>query len=166
MLRDAPLRPSTARGHEPYPNQAARTLTNPNNCHSTCRASRKRLERSMLISMFSRGIPRKRLTRGSVNGWLSLTSRLANNFATESAVSGATRFAGAYLPRVPHRTLLQQGVVREVLSLRLESGQAAQVCVPITQLDRSGGTEAARVAEITIMHIRACHLRRGFTRAF
>jgi len=43
------------------------------------------------------------------------------------------------------QNLLLQGVVREVLSLQLESGQAVQACVTLTQLNSSGGTQAAQV---------------------
>ncbi|KAA6425875.1 MAG: hypothetical protein FRX49_04250 [Trebouxia sp. A1-2] len=39
---------------------------------------------------------------------------------------------------------MQLGVVREVLSLQLESGQAVQACVTLTQLNSSGGTQAAQ----------------------
>ena len=42
--------------------------------------------------------------------------------------------------------LLLQGVVCEVLSLQLESGQAVQACVTLTQLNSSGGTQAAQVS--------------------
>lgn len=43
------------------------------------------------------------------------------------------------------RERLLQGLVREVLSLQLESGQAAQACVTLTQLNSNGGTQAAQV---------------------
>lgn len=49
-----------------------------------------------------------------------------------------------YLPCLSQNLLLQ-GVVREVLSLQLESGQAVQACVTLTQLNSSGGTQAAQV---------------------
>ena len=38
-----------------------------------------------------------------------------------------------------------QATVRQVLSLQLDSGQAAQACVTFTQLDCKGGTQAAQV---------------------
>lgn len=41
--------------------------------------------------------------------------------------------------------LLLQGVVREVLGLQLNTGQAAQACVTFTQLNSNGGTQAAQV---------------------
>ena len=50
------------------------------------------------------------------------------------------------LTRARHQETLLQGLVREVLSLQLESGQAAQAYVTLTQLNSSGGTQAAQVA--------------------
>jgi len=49
------------------------------------------------------------------------------------------------MPCLP-QSLLLQGVVREVLSLQLESGQAFQASVTLTQLNSSGGTQAAQVS--------------------
>ena len=37
-----------------------------------------------------------------------------------------------------------QATVRQVLSLQLQSGHAAQACVTLTQLDSKGGTQAAQ----------------------
>ncbi|KAL0024335.1 hypothetical protein WJX79_010875 [Trebouxia sp. C0005] len=47
----------------------------------------------------------------------------------------------------------QTGVVREVLSLQLESGQAVQACVTLTQLNSSGGTQAAQAAWQTLQPV-------------
>ena len=50
------------------------------------------------------------------------------------------------------QNLLLQGSVREVLSLQLESGLAAQACVTFTHLNSSGGTQAAQVRHLTVQH--------------
>ncbi|KAL0052243.1 hypothetical protein WJX82_010539 [Trebouxia sp. C0006] len=63
------------------------------------------------------------LGRIGVSSWQGLQCRLSSTSTT------------------PHT-----GVVCEVLSLQLESGQAVQACVTLTQLNSSGGTQAAQVA--------------------
>ena len=68
-----------------------------------------------------------------------------------------------YLPCLS-QDLLSQGVVREVLSLQLESGQAVQACVSLTQLNSSGGTQAAQVlAGKPFNNLQDLHIQRGVT---
>ncbi len=86
------------------------------------------------------------LGRIGVSSWQGLQCRLSSTSTVPHTVSvhHLARCTPVYMPCLP-QSLLLQGVVREVLSLQLESGQAVQACVTFTQLNSSGGTQAAQV---------------------